>query len=244
MRREERHHLRENALAAFLVGLQETVSEHGRTIAVAVGLLGLAAAAAGGYSLWQETQRQRAGDLLAGALRVLEADVVPPGEEPAETQSGETYPSWQAKFEAAVPKLQEVADAYPETAQGLAARYQAAAALVGLGRPDDAVPEYQRVVDVAGDELYGQVGRLGLAEAHLRARRYAEAIAVLEPQTSAVESIVPVDAVLMRLGHAYQAAGQPADALAAFTRVTEEFPTSVYFPDAQVRADALRQGEG
>ncbi len=244
MRREERHHLKENALAVFLSDLQDSLSERGRTVAVVVALVVVGVVAAGGYAAWQESQRQRAGDLLAEALTVLEAEVVPPGQDPAEGTSGETYPTWQAKLAAALPRLQEAADAYPETPQGLAARYQAAAALASLGRADEAVSEYQRVVDIAGDELYGQMGRLGLAEAHLMAGRHTDAIALLETQTSTVDSMVPVDGVLMRLGQAYRAAGQPDDALAAFTRVTEEFPTSVYFPDAQVQADALRQGEG
>ena len=48
-----------------------------------------------------------------------------------------------------------------------------------------------------------------------------------------------VDAVLMRLGRAHELAGQDADALAAFTRVVEEFPFSVYSSEARRKADAL-----
>ena len=139
--------------------------------------------------------------------------------------------------------MREAADAYPNTAQGLQARYQVASVLAGLGRPDEAATEYQRVIDTAADELYRLVGRLGLAEAHLSAGRYQDAITILEGQTSAVESIVPVDAVLMRLGQAYRAAGQPGDALAAYTRVTEEFPASVYAMNAQAKVDSLRLDE-
>ena len=242
MRREERHHLKENPLAVFLADLQETLSERGRAVAIVALMLILGAVSVVGYVAWQETQRQRAGDALAVAMAVLEAEVSEaPGE--TDTGAGPTYPTWQAKFEAALPKLREAADAYPDTAQGLQARYQVASVLAGLDRPDEAATEYQRVIDTAGDELYRLVGRMGLAEAHLTAGRYQDAIAILEAQTSAVESAVPVDAVLMRLGHVYREAGQPDDALAAFTRVTEEFPTSVYAADAQTQADALRQGE-
>ena len=58
-------------------------------------------------------------------------------------------------------------------------------------------------------------------------------------ETEAEESDVPVDAVLMRLGRAHELAGQDADALAAFTRVVEEFPFSVYSSEARRKADAL-----
>ena len=241
MRREERHHLKENPLAVFLTDLQASLSDRGRAIAIATGVLIVGAASVAGYVTWQEAQRQRAGDALAEAMAVLDAEV---SDAPSTgTESGQTYFTWQAKFEAALPKLREAADAYPDTAQGLQARYQVASVLAGLGRPDEAATEYQRVIDTADDELYRLVGRLGLAEAHLSAGRYQDAITILEAQTSAVESAVPVDAVLMRLGHAYREAGQPADALASYTRVTDEFPASVYAMDAQAQADILRRSE-
>ncbi len=248
MRRKERRHLKENVLAVFLSDLRESLSERRRSIVILCGTLVVGVAGVGTYAAWQDTQRQRAGDLLARALTVLEAEVVPSPDDPVASGSGgmppDTYPTWEVKFEAALPRLQEVADAYPETVQGLAARYQAAAVLTGLGRDGEAAAEYERVADIAGDQLYGQMGRLGLAEAHLSVGRYTDAIAVLDSQMSVVGSVVPVDAVLMRLGHAYREVGRSDDALAAFTRVTEEFPASVYWLDAQVQADALRQGDG
>ena len=45
---------------------------------------------------------------------------------------------------------------------------------------------------------------------------------------------------LMRLGRAYVLAGQSDEALAAFTRVVEEFPVSVYYTNAQQEVETLR----
>jgi outer membrane protein assembly factor BamD (BamD/ComL family) len=111
-----------------------------------------------------------------------------------------------------------------------------------LGRTEEAATQYQRVLDASGDDIYGEMARLGLAEAHLTAGRYSDAISLLEGRTGSLESSTPVDAVLMRLGRAYQLAGQSEDALAAFTRVVEEFPVSVYYTNAKQEVEALRQG--
>ena len=155
-----------------------------------------------------------------------------------------SYPTVEAKLEAALPQLLAVADAYPSTQQGVTARYQAAAVLVALERANDAVAHYQQVIDVAGDALYGQMSRMGLAEALLLTGQPQEAIPLLQSQTGSLESIIPVDAVLMRLGRAYLLAGQPDDALATFNRVVEEFPISMYYAEAQQEVETLRLDSG
>ena len=68
--------------------------------------------------------------LLAEALVVLEAPVVPPAPpaaagQPAPPPTPGSYPTERAKLEAALPKLLAAADAYPSTPAGLSARYQA-----------------------------------------------------------------------------------------------------------------------
>ena len=151
-----------------------------------------------------------------------------------------SYPSLEAKLEDALGQLLSAADEYPSTPQGLTARYQAAAVLVALERADDAVPHYRQVM-AAGDELYGQMSLMGLAEALLLTGQASEAILLFESQIGSLESLVPIDAVLMRLGHAHQLAGQSDDALAAFNRVVEEFPASIYYADALEEVETLRQ---
>lgn len=293
MRREERHHLKQNPLAIVLAEGRTWLAESGRPVLIGGGIVLAALIAVGAYFSWQQVQERRAGELLAEAMYTLGAAVVPPPEDPidailepdddsaadespasntdetseiddATTGGGDrpivddpsppppvefvqppgTFPSLDAKLEAALPQLLAVADAYPNTQQGFTARYQAAAVLVALERAAEAATQYRQVVDLAGETLYGQMSRMGLAETLLLTGEPQEAIPLLENQNSALESLIPVDAVLMRLGHAYQLAGQPDDALAAFNRVVEEFPISIYFTDAQQEVETLRQGSG
>ena len=249
MRREERHHLKANPLAVLVSQVQEGLRVGGWTLGVVAVVVVAGLLAGGGYVLWQQQQSDRAGDLLANAMTVRNAEVVPPpvesGEADAEDGSWDqppnSFPSEEARLEAALPELLAAADAYPSTPQGITARFQAATALVALGRFEEADVQYRQVIDLDAGQLYGLMARLGLAESHLLTGEYEQAISLLEGETGTTDSRLPVDAILMRLGRAYQLAGQDSDALAAYTRVLEEFPLSLYLSDARREAETLRE---
>ena len=292
MRREERHHLKQNPLAVFLSELRGWMSEKGRYVATGGVIVLVALIAAGGYFAWSQVQKQRAGELLAGAMAVLAAPVVaapevPDASSPASedaapdsavvggtdgtAEAGEetpietepapvadavdddevetsppdgSYTSMESKLTAALPKLLDVVEAYPNTQQGVVAQYEAAAVLMMLGREDEAATRYRAVIERAGDGLYGQMAVMGLAEASLGRGETQEAIALLEERAAAAESLIPIDAVLMRLGRAYEMAEQPDDALSTFSRIVHEFPISVYSTEAQDALVALEQSQG
>ena len=176
-----------------------------------------------------------------------EADTEEPApaapEEPAFTQPPGSYPSDKARLEAALPKLLAVANAYPSTTSGITARYHAATTLVALGRTDEADQHYRDVIEKAGDRIYGQMAKLGLAELHLGAGDHESAIVFFKAATTLPETDVPVDAILMRLGRAYRLAGQYAEALQTFTRIVDEFPGSLYATDARREVETLKQSD-
>ena len=250
MKRSERHHLKENAFAVAMARLQDRAESWMTGLAVAAGVALVAVVLFGGYVWWSERAEATAGGLLAEALVVADAPVVPPpvdaaGEadavEPPFTQPPGSYPTIEAKMSASLPKLLETADAYPSTPSGITARYRAAAALAALGRHDEAAEHYRQVID--GDEggVYGRMATLGLASVEMSRGAYDEAIALLEPSSvAASEASLPVDGVLMQLGHAYRLAGRVDDARAAFQRIMDEFPTSLYFPNAERELQVLQ----
>jgi len=133
----------------------------------------------------------------------------------------------------ALPKFIEAADKYPSTAAGITARYHAAAILASLGRYSEAEQRYQEVVSKSGTGLYARTGRLGLAETQLAQKKYDSAINIYTEMSRDTTSVIPVDGVLMQLGKAYALAGRKEEAARTFTRVTEEFPQSIYFADAK-----------
>ena len=282
MKRSERHHLKENAVAVVIGGLQRQLYERGRRLMTGIAVVLVALVLVGGYFWWSGRTTSRAGALLADALVLADAPVVPPpsplaaelaelasldddagtaestdATEPADTaapatetepvafvQPLGTYPTIEARMSAALPKLIEAADAYPGTRPGITARYRAAAALAALGRHEEAAEQYRQVIDRDEGGIYGRMGVLGLADVQIARGAFDEAIVLLE-QSSGVgaEGDLPVDGVLMRLGHAYGLAGRSSEAQATFQRVMDEFPASFYFADAERELQAL-QTEG
>ncbi|MCH7748843.1 MAG: tetratricopeptide repeat protein [Acidobacteria bacterium] len=277
MKRSERHHLKENAVAVAIGSLQRQLHERGRGLMTGIAIVLIALVLYGGYSWWSGRTVSRAGALLAEALVLAEAPVVPPptavaadlaelapdddadiaeptdAAAPADTaapaavaapvefvQPLGTYPTIEAKLAAALPKLIEAADAYPGTQPGITARYRAAAALAALGRHEEAADQYRQVIDRDQGGIYGRMGTLGLADVQIARGAYDEAIVLLE-QSSGVgaEADLPVDGVLMRLGHAYGLAGRSSEAQATFQRVMDEFPASLYVADAERELQAL-----
>ena len=242
MKRAERHHLKEDPLAVRLRALQESTSGGRWVVVAAAAIVGLVIG--GAFLGWQQWRDSRASELLAAAMTVVDAPVVPAdaGDAAAGAPPG-AYPSEAAKLETAVPRLIEAADAYPSLPQGIAARYQAAVALGTLGRTAEAAEQYRLLIDLAGGGIYGRMARLGRAETHLEAGEYADAIALLETESRVEATEFPIDAVLMRLGQSYRLAEQPAEATLAFQRLVDEFPASGYRFDAERELDRLGAGQ-
>jgi hypothetical protein len=122
----------------------------------------------------------------------------------------------------------------------IAARYHAAGILGTLGRPADAVQRYQEVIDRDEDGIYGQMAKLGVADAQMQAGQFDKAIAGYRDLSARTDSGVPVDAVLMHLGRAYASAGKVTEARQTFTRIVDEFPDSQYAPDARHELETLK----
>ncbi len=245
MKSQERHKLKENEFARTVVHAREVLATRQRDVTWAVAVIVALLAIVGGYAWWRQSTASRGTDLLASALAVYEAPVVPvappsPGS-PAPVQQPGTYLTEQAKLEAALPKFLEAADRYPSTQAGIAARYHAAGILATLGRFSEAEQRFQEVVSRAGSSLYGRTGRLGLAQAQVAQKKYDNAITLYTELSRDTASQLPVDGVLMQLGRACALAGRKEEAVRAFTRVTEEFPASLYFTDAKRELEDARK---
>lgn len=247
MKRSERRRLKENEVALSVVRAREQFEQHKRQI-ITIGSIVLAVViAAGGYLWWRQYSDSQARAMLADAMTIEQAQVAPPPAPPAPGQPANaantppppgSFPTEQAKLAAALPRFMAAADAYPSTRAGIAARYHAAACLVALGRTKEAIEQYKQVIDRAGNAIYGDMGRLGLADAEIQARQYDAAIS--QYRELSTKANLPTDAILMQLGRAYAAAGRKAQAEQTFQRILDEFPQSQYAQLAKRELDAAK----
>jgi TolA-binding protein len=245
MKSQERHKLKENEFARTVAHARAALEARRRDLIWGLVVVIALLASVGVYAGWRQVRSGRATQLLATALAVYQAPVVPPAApapgSPAPVQQPGTYMTERAKLEAALPKFLEAADRYPNTDPGITARYHAASILATLGRYPEAEQKYQEVVSKAGSTLYGRTAQLGLADAQLAQKKFDSAINIYTELTRDKNSQMPIDGVLMQLGRAYVAAGRKEDAVRAFSRVSDEYPESRYAADAKRELDAAKK---
>ena len=240
MKRTERHHLKENEVRLLTRQARALVEERkNETTALLIGAAVVGVLAIGYYA-WHQSVQSRAHEMLAAAVAVQEARITPPGGTTTVVAVG-SYPTEQARSEAALAKFRAAADAYPSTDAGIFARYQEATTLMSLGRTADAVNRYEDVIKRAGEGIYGQTARLGLAQARARAGQYDQAINAFKELAQRKDGALPIDGILMQLGQTYLEAGKRVDAQQTFNRLVEEYPTSPYTADARQQLDSLKK---
>ena len=238
MKSTERHKLKENEFARSMAQARSVVEQRrGDITKIFVAVIALLVIV-GGYAWWRSSREAGANQALAGALAVYEMPVVPipppaPGSPPPVPQPG-TYPTEQDKLAAALPKFIDAANAHPNAAAGIAARFHAAAILAAQGKTAEAEQRYKEVIDKAGNSsIYSRTAKLGMAEAQVAQGKFDSAIAVYSELSRDTTSTLPLDSVLMYLGRAYARAGKKEEAVRSFTRVVDEFPQSAYAADAR-----------
>lgn len=236
MKRTERHHLKENEVASTVARAKEAYETYRKPILVGVAALAVIVVLAVALIAWRSQTASQARVMLADAMAAERAQVAPapvPGTTaPAPPPAG-SYPTEKARNEAALAKFTAVATAYPSSDAGIAAQYHAAAMLTALGRSTEALRRYQDVLDRSGSSVYGQMSRLGLADAWVASGQYDQAITVYKEMSANKDGYLPVDGILMQLGRAYGAAGKRVDARQTFKRIVDEFPQSAYSAEAK-----------
>jgi TolA-binding protein len=240
MKRVERHHLKENELQTFARQARGAYEERKRETTVIVAVAVVIGAVAIGYFGWRESVQSKAHALLADAVVVMDAPISPPPA-PGQPSQGIRFATERERAQSALTKLKATADAYPSTDAGLYARYQEGATWMVLGSPAQAATAYQQVIDRDGSGIYGQMAKLGLAEAQAREGQYDKAIQAYQDLSQRKDGPLPIDGILMQLGRAYLDAGKRTEAQQTFNRLVEEFPDSPFNADAKRELDNLKK---
>jgi len=246
MKSTERHRLKENDFAQTVARTREMVEQRRNEVLVIVIAVIAVAAVIGGYLAWRGSRDGKAQAMLASALAVSEAQIYTPPPpapgSPPPVQPPGTFRTERERLDAALPRLQAAADAYPDSQAGITARFHLASTLADLGRFAEAEQRYQEVFQKAGGKsIYRQTARLGVGEAQLAQGKSDAAIATFRELSTDANSHLPVDGVLMQLGRAALAAGKSDEATRAFTRVVDEFPQSLYAAEAREKLAGLKK---
>jgi TolA-binding protein len=238
MKRAERHHLKENELAHIAGSMRDVLSSNPSTARNAIWAVAIVAVLVVGFLVWRSMAGGGGDALLAETIPIEQARIGPPPL-PGSPSAGLTYPTERDKQLALVAKFKTVADQYPGSQAGLFARYREAAAQALLGNTKEALEAYQQVIDRAGDSLYGQMAKLGLAGVQARSGDYDKAIATFKDLSQRKDGPIPVDGVLIELANTYLEAGKPAEAKQTYSQLVHEYPTSPFGDRARKELEQL-----
>jgi tetratricopeptide (TPR) repeat protein len=239
MKADHRHQLKQNDLAIRVAKATEVLATNrDRIVMGTVAVIGIIIAISV-YSWWSGRSADKAEALLAVAMQTYDAPIVPAPTVPGAVQQAGTYPTEQARSEAALSAFQSVIDQFPSTDAATAARYHHAASLAAVGKFAEAQQGYQATIDAAGDSLFGATARMGQAEALIASKEFDRGLKIMEDLAANRDGLLPVDGVLMQLARGYQKAGKPAEARTAFKRIVDEFPDSLFVPQARTELAKL-----
>jgi TolA-binding protein len=233
MKAQERHQLKQNEFAqtaARVAGaLQENRQRAGLIAIVVIAILAIG----GGWWWWNRRTNNLAGGEFGIGMAIARSPITPASTLPSAVQATGTFSSEGARHEAALKQFEKAATEYPSTAAGIAARYHAGLELLGLGRFADAEKSFQQVIDRGGAGIYGPSAKLAMAESLSQQGKYDDAIKRLTDLAGDRDGALPVDGILMQLARTNVKAGKTQDARAAYKRVVDEFPDSLYANDAR-----------
>jgi tetratricopeptide (TPR) repeat protein len=238
--RELKKQIKEDEIVSGFQKAAGWASQHAHEVKLVGGIVLVVAAAAAAFGFYAGKRRQDAAAAFAEAFAVWKAPVVaelPPGSEPP---PGLTFASAQEKYKKAAADFEGIARRYPTLPAGRRARYLGAVARIELGEFAAAESVLQELVATGeARALEPALARLALADLHRRSGQLEKAIEAYRQYASDPNGAAPRDYALLSLGATQEEANKPADARASYQRLLEEFPASVYAPEARRRAEHL-----
>ena len=239
MKSQERHQLKQNEFAQTTARVAGAIQANRDRLTIGLIVAAVILAVGGGWWYLRKRTNDKAGAAFGIGMAITRQPITPASSLPTSTQAGGTFPNEIARHEAALKQFEQTAAEYGSTPSGLAARFHAASQLMALGRWADAEKAFQAVIDQGGSSIYVPSARLGLAEALSVQGKHDDAIKRLTDLAADRDGPLPVDGVLMQLARASAKAGKSQEARAAYKRVVDEFPESVYAGEARQQLTTL-----
>jgi hypothetical protein len=196
-----------------------------------------------GLSAFRNQRTQASEAAFAAALETFTAPIEGELAEGAERPAGPVFGNAEEKFKRAAAGFDGVARQWPSLPAGRRARYYAALCRVELGDLDNA---RTALADLAArrDEsaLEATLARMALADLEQRAGHVDKAVDAYRQMADDSALPLPRDYALMRLGSTLEDARRTQEAGQSYRRLVEEFPQSVYAPEARRRMEQLQAG--
>ena len=241
MRAETRHQLKEDRFSrATIQAAEATVhwsQEHqGKLIAAAIAVIAIAAIAVGGW-YYIDSQDQKASLEMAEGVRMMEAQLRPPG---TPAQPGFiSYESTTERATAARKQFQSIADKYPQTKTGKMARYFVGVTSAQLGDNATAERNLQEAANASNSQL-ASLGKFALASVYRGEKKDSQAIDLYKQLIDKPTELVSKVSAQLELASVYESEQKSADAKKIYQEIQKENPQSAASNIAQRRLADLK----
>lgn len=213
----------------------EAVLSHTRILSMMLLAVIIVAAAYLGWKFYNERQTNQAQAALGEAMKIFNAAIVTPGEQPLPGEL--TYPDQTKRAQDAETKLAAVAVQYPHTKPGRLARYYSALCLMDLDRVNQAAEELKKL-DTGSDKELAALAQYQTALIDERTGKNDEAIKILRGLSTSNSVLVPKAMVMLELA---RVVGQtdPKQATGIYEQLKKDYPNSTVADQADRGLDLL-----
>jgi len=239
MKREFKRQIKQDELVSGVQQASRWTATHGSEVKVTAAVVAVVALAAFGVTSYLGHQRSEAERAFSAALETFHSPVAAEQPEGFEPPPGPVVATSAEKNRKAAAEFDEVARKFGSLDTGRRARYYAALSRMELGEYDAAEKPLAELAAQRDGALDSSLARLALADLHRRRGQLDKAIEDYRHLIDDSSFVLPRDHVLLELASTLETAKRPAEAGAAYRRIVEEFPGSVYAPEARRRADYL-----
>ena len=233
MDRQHRHDLKHDKFVDEIGALSTRARANQRGLyAIGGGLVALAILIYGIY-FYRSTQEEKGQAALATAIETVDAPVGPP--QPGRQQTGPVFKTEQERNSLAESQLKEVVSKYSGTTAADVAGLYLARIAASRGDTASARKTLENFLDDHSEPLLTGSARYSLYQLRIDSGEVAQVTAELNEELKKPEPILPGDAVLSLLAHAYDVQGNEAKSREQYRRITVEYPDSPYALEASRR---------
>jgi tetratricopeptide (TPR) repeat protein len=244
MKRELKRQIKQNELVSGVQQASQWTAAHESQLKVTAAVAAVVALAVFGMTTYRNSRRNEADRLFSAALETFHSPVATELPEGFEPPPGTIYATAAEKYRKAAGQFDEVERKYGSLDVGTRSRYYGALCRVELAEYDAAEKPLSELAARRDVAMESSLARLALADLHRRRGQVDKAVDDYRRLSEDTSFVLPKDHVLVELGTTLESARRPAEAGAAYRRVFEDFPDSVYAAEARRRADYLKNGAG
>lgn len=241
MKRELKERIKRDELVAGFQSAAEWARVHQHELRIAIGVALVVGVAGAGFAYVQGNRRREAERAFMEAVAIYEAPVASELAPGADKPPGPVFSSAEEKYKTAAAAFDGVERRHATLPVAVRAGYYAALSRIEIKQFAEAEKALRALAERRdGPRLEPALARLALADLHRRQGQVDKAVEEYRAIAGDPGLPLPRDYALMSLAATLEDAKRVSEAVAAYRRLTDEFPASVYAGEARRKVDYLQ----